>query len=533
MQNFYNRDYRDIDECTSRGSCSVSPTIASLEVLSMKFLKHLAYYLLKLEDFGANNEKIKIEVLNILASLVSVNEFNDVQLHSIIMNEYFMLEEARKTYLNLCKINEIRPKDLQKISHFSSETTLSQAISIGERLFFDSLKHTTVEERNMTEILNIVIKSLCLNLIMLKNFEVFNDTVYHEILETLNIFNSARLKISQISKKIDVLITCNMNLQFEIANLLTQTFGGISKMPVSHSSRHGKAILVSGNNFFDLLRVLETTINKGIDVYTHSNLLITHALAKFHNFNHLIGHYGDTTENSILDFATFPGAILLTQNFHSNNEYLYRGRLFSNDYIVPKGVSKIENEDYSVLIDAAMSTKGFSKGKTKQETTIGYNLSEVQAKFTDIIAKLKSKKYERLYIIGINTHSEIQKAYFKEFFSNLKRNEFVISFSYESAKENVYTINVGNYTPLVTNLLKIFFENYDIKSDNIVFFCTTCDVMSLSGIIMLKNLGAKNVYMAECSPILLNPSVFNTFKDKYSIETISTVSKDLDIIRKK
>ena len=62
-----------------------------------------------------------------------------------------------------------------------------------------------------------------------------------------------------------------------------------------------------------------------IDVYTHSNLLIAHAFAKFNSYPNLRAHYGDTTENCILDFSTFPGAILLTKNSRNTTEYLYRG----------------------------------------------------------------------------------------------------------------------------------------------------------------------------------------------------------------
>ena len=322
--------------------------------------------------------------------------------------------------------------------------------------------------------------------------------------------NHAKINNNELKEQINKFASSDHLLQLEISRLLLTEFGEISKVKVSHSSRKGKAILVSGNNFFDLLKILEETKDKNIDVYTHSNLLITHALKKFSNYKNLQGHYGDNTENSILEFATFPGAILLTKNSRNNTEYLYRGRLFSNDYIVPEGVVKVENDDFTQLIDTANNAKGFSKGKIKEDTTIGYNEEEITNQFDEIVNKLNNKELEKVYIIGMNAHSEIQKEYFHEFFTNMKKNEFAISFSYESKNKNVFTIDVGNYTPLATNILHKFFEKISIDSEQIAFFFTTCDVMSISNIIMLKNAGAKNLYMATCPPTLVNPSVFET-----------------------
>ncbi|MDE6138029.1 MAG: hypothetical protein K2F57_01000, partial [Candidatus Gastranaerophilales bacterium] len=360
-------------------------------------------------------------------------------------------------------------------------------IALGEKLFLEKYNKRSTEQKNLIEILMIIIKSVSLNLIKLNDFNEFDSEIYHEILQTLDIFNDKKLQNKQVMENISKLAMFDYQLQLKISNLLLKTFGGISKVEVSHSTTKGKAILVSGNNFFDLLNILEETKDKDIDIYTHSNLLITHALNKFHKFKNLKGHYGDNTENCILDFATFPGSILLTKNSKNNTEYLYRGRLFSNDYIVPNGVIKIEDNNYDELIEAAENAKGFSKGKTKENTLLGYDEQDIEFQINSIVEKLNNDSIEKLYIIGIDPHSQIQKEYFKEFFSKLKPKEYAISFSYESKKENVLTINIGNYIPLASAILKKLFDKYPLSSNKIVFLFTTCDVMTMSNIIILKN----------------------------------------------
>ena len=399
-------------------------------------------------------------------------------------------------------------KDLKEKILFSEKTSISKAISIGEKIFLRNFNTRSSEIKNLITILDIVMKSVSLNIIKLTDFNEYDTHAYDEVISTLDLFNHRPISSKKVADSINKLAELDNNLQLKISDLLLSSFGGISKVEVSHSSRKGKAILVSGNNFFDLLKVLRETKGQDVDIYTHSNLLITHALKVFHEFEHLKGHYGDSTENCILDFATFPGAILLTKNSKNNTEYLYRGRLFSNDYIVPKGVIKVENNDYSELIEAAKEAKGFSKGKSKPDTILGYNENELNKKFDMIVEKLNNGEIKRLFIIGTEAQLLVQKEYFKDFFNMLNDDEFVISFSYESSRENVMTIPIGNYIPLATNILMKFFEKFSINDDSIVFMFTTCDVMTISNIIKLKSVGAENIYMAKCSPTLVNPAVF-------------------------
>lgn len=532
--NEYKNTYLDINECTSRGVCSTSPAIAALQEVAMLFLYHLAHYTLKLEKLGGRNINVKYEILTVLASLVSVNEFSENQLYEIILKEYYLLDETKKTYKQFCKNENITHKDLKNVANFNANTSLSQTITLGEKLFLENYKKLSTEQKNLIELLQIIIKSVSLNIIKLSDFDNFNNKIYHEVLETLDMFNhNKKLTNKYISEKIYQLTNSDNKLQLDISKYLIKTFGGIQKVEVSHSTRKGKAILVSGNNFFDLLNILKETSGKDIDIYTHSNLLITHALKDFHNFEHLRGHYGDLTENCILDFATFPGAILLTKNSKSNSEYFYRGRLFSNDYIVPNGVIKIDNNNYAPLIESAINAKGFSKGKIKESTELGYNEEEITEKFNEIIEKLNNNHIEHLYIIGIDSQQQLQHEYFKELFENLNKNEYVISFSYKSKKENVLTIPIGNYIPLAANLLKQFFDKYPITDSKIVFFATTCDVMTISNIINLKNMNASKIYMAKCPPTLVNPSVYETFRKKYNIKETTEAISDLEYIRNK
>ena len=140
MQNEYNNYkniHSDINECTSRGACSIAPNIASLQEIIIYFLKQLAYYVIKLENLGANNQNIKYEIINDIASLVSINEFSEKQLFEILSKDYFLFIDAKNTYDKICKEKSIPAKDLKNVIIFGKNTSVSKAISQGEKLFLE------------------------------------------------------------------------------------------------------------------------------------------------------------------------------------------------------------------------------------------------------------------------------------------------------------------------------------------------------------------------------------------------------------
>ena len=157
--NEYRKTYIDTNECTSRGACSVAPNIAALQEVIMYFLKQIAHYVLELENLGANNQSIKLNIINDIATLVSSNEFSEKQLFGLIQKEYFLLEDTKKTYKNICKDENILAKELKTHIYFDKTTPISKAIALGEKLFLEKYNNFNSLQKNLMEILLILVKS--------------------------------------------------------------------------------------------------------------------------------------------------------------------------------------------------------------------------------------------------------------------------------------------------------------------------------------------------------------------------------------
>ena len=530
----YNSDnfriYSDANECTSRGVCSSSPVIISLQELILLFLEHSSYYLLKLNKMGIDNQAIKREIIRDLAALVSINEFSDLQLYEIARKYYSTLISLKSVYKN----NSKGATDYEEINlpiEFNENTSLPKSISLGEKLFLLNYKNKTSIIRNLSEILIVMLKGTAYNILHLADYKNCSFDPYRAILEPLYTLNKSNLNENQIKKYILKLSKYNYELQVLLAENVVNNYGKVSKSKVSHSTRAGKAILVSGDNLSELKEVLDAALPNKIDVYTHSELIISHSLNFFKKYDNLVGHFGGFSNSSIIDFASFQGPILLAGATKNTSDYLYRGRIYSSDFIVHPGVINIDNSGISDVIKSAISSKGFKKGKTKPDELIGFDYDDTIEKFNNIKIRLAEGDIKHLYIISLNPFSEQQKAYFNEFFKEIRDDEYVISFSYSANKNNILLINTGNYIPFAVQLLNEFLKNFN-NNDKVTFLFTTCGAMSLSSIILLHSKGLNNIYMANCPPSIINPSVFDVFRNAYNVKNLTNASTDLNNIRK-
>ena len=127
----------------------------------------------------------------------------------------------------------------------------------------------------------------------------------------------------------------------------TATYGHPVPTKVPLGAKKGKAILVSGHDLKDLEELLKQTEGKGINVYTHGEMLPTHAYPKLKKYTHFYGHYGTAWQNQIKEFAEFPGAILMTTNCIQKPKESYLNNIFTCGLVGWPGVTHIKDRNFA------------------------------------------------------------------------------------------------------------------------------------------------------------------------------------------
>lgn len=507
------------NSCIARGICSVNPRTSSLIIILVVYLRLAAKYCLKLLEKEPVPAELKELILNTVAITVTGQEFNEQSFKNLI-SEYKKLLPMIFT-----RCNELFDEDFFKNEPITSSELFTQtenivdAIKLGERILKKVIFALSTEIRDLQQIVMIVAKSLSISLLDLESFGHIDEKCFLTILELLDSVSTECTETNFLKSKILESVKVYKTVTEKLRKSQEERYGKQNMMEVSYSTTAAKVVLVVGSNIRELETVLEKLKDFEIDVYTHDEMMLAHTFPKFSEYKRLKGQYGQGIESCLIDFATFPGPIILTKHSLHNIDNLYRGRLFTTDYTVPQGVIKIENDDYGAVIDASLLSKGFKKGKKCESIKIGYDYEYISEK---IDSKINSG-IKRIFIISADNFSKELKNYFEKLIKSTFKDTLIISFSYKFEYEKFIHINTcfDNYATIR------IFDKVKTYGLPITVFIPKCSMNTISEMIYFSEDKNTKVYSGKCTPIILNPSIMQTLKNIFNINSITVVSDDL------
>lgn len=518
-----NEDYQ-YDSCVSRGICSVNPRTSSLQEVLVLYLRITAFYATKLYENDKLDIPVKNLILNTISIIVSNPEFSENDFKTITSAFNVELPRIIKEYEEFCKEKNIVPACLKSVLKFDSKDDIIKSIQMGEKEFLKKIKSIPQEIRDLYKILFVLAKSICTNVLDLETFDIDSKEGYLTILKLLNSLNTEKIEVNELQKILYDVSKVDNELMRLVHSSQEERYGRQRISDVSYTTTPGKAVLVVGSNIRELEDILEALKNTQIDVYTHDEMMLAHTFPKFSEYKNLKGQFGQGIESCLLDFATFPGPIILTRHSLYNVENLYRGRLYTTDFAYSKGVIAIKNKDFSPVIEAAMDSKGFKNGKQCETVSIGY---DYDSSMQIIREKLNSKNFSKVFIIGLNGYTLEQQTYFEKLLKQTPDDVLIVSLSYCREKENIICLNACFDIFATVKFAEGIRGDYKLP---ITVFFPKCDRHTISQMIYLKTLEDIGVFVGKCTPLILNPNLINTLNSVFKIKGLTSVKKDLDEI---
>lgn len=515
----------NFNECVRNGMCSISPRVSSFNEVILLTLRASIKYVYKLEQKGNKYLDVKLKLLKFLSNLITTTTYTDESLLNLfitLFNIYVKLKREYSAYTdNLEQNNDLISEKL----NITPDTVFSEILNKGESLAKERTNNINFETKCYQELILHAVKSASRNILKLSENLTQADKNIDVALTSVILANRKSLTTIQFKNIMQRLAKTELQLWKMRNEKYLKEFGNTSKTNVDLSGCIGKAVLVSGEDLNDLLKVLENLEKSDINIYTHGNLLISHAFDKFKSFKNLRGHIYSQSENFVADYATFPGAVILTQNTNQNLEYLIRGRIFTLDDLIPKGAVKLK--DYSDIIKTANEAKGIRKTENRGYITVGFDENYLNSEFNELATRVNSGEIKKIILIGMGEYKEYQAKYFEIMCKSIPNDVYIISFSYEIPVKNSISINVAGNLPIQLKVLNLLFSKIPSKNDIYSFFITKCSNSSLSGMIILKNMDINNIFLADCSPNVINPYNMKKFMQIYNIEPMQDPILDL------
>ena len=186
---------------------------------------------------------------------------------------------------------------------------------------------------------------------------------------------------------------------------------------------------------------------------------------------------------------------------------------------------------FKPFIKSALGAKGFAKGQVREPLILGFQDGVIEKRVDSIIAKIHARNIRHLVLIGILNHTSLQKRYFERLLKNLPQNTYAITLSTYIPKANTFQINSSYDFSIMYKIMEELNKKMPDKKFDMSVFLTKCDKYAIANMLNLKALGAKNIFLSHCSPMVINQIILDAFKDIFDIKIISTPRDDMEIIK--
>lgn len=322
----------------------------------------------------------------------------------------------------------------------------------------------------------------------------------------------------------------------------TQAYGNPTPVTVNVRPVAGKAILISGHDLKDLQMLLEQTEGKGINVYTHGEMLPAHGYPELKKYKHLVGNYGSGWQNQQIEFAKFPGPVLMTSNcIIDPNVGNYGDRIWTRSIVGWPGVKHITGDDFSEMIEQAQSLEGFPYNEIEHLITVGFGRETLLNAADTVIDLVSQKKLRHVFLVGGCDGSRGERSYYTDLAREIPQDCLIMTLAcgkYRFNKLDFGTLeglprllDVGQCNDaysaimLAVNLAeKLGCGVNDLPLSLILSWFEQKAIVIL---LTLLSLGVKNIYTGPTAPAFLTDNLLAVLNEKFGMRSITTPEQDL------
>jgi len=321
----------------------------------------------------------------------------------------------------------------------------------------------------------------------------------------------------------------------------TGTYGHPVPTKVPLGAKKGKAILVSGHDLKDMEAILKQSEGKGINVYTHGEMLPAHGYPSLKKYPHFYGHYGTAWQNQHKEFAHFPGAIVMTTNCIQKPLASYKDNLFTCGLVGWPDVKHIEDGNFFSVIEKALSLPGFTADAPGKEVFAGFARNAVLGVADKVIDAVKDGNIRHFFLVGGCDGAKPGRNYYTEFVEKAPKDTVVMTLA--CGKFRFFDKNLGDIGG-IPRLLDIgqcndaysaiqialaLSKAFDLPVNDLPLSLVLSWYEQKAHVILLSllYLGIKNIKIGPALPAYLSPNVLNFLVENFNIGQITTAEADL------
>jgi hydroxylamine reductase len=528
--------------CEKQGVCGKDATTAAMQDLLLYAAKGISQYATRARQLNAKDPAVDIFVIEALFTTVTNVSFDAVRIEEMVRKAAAVKKNAQTLYEQACQRAGRQPEKPAGPAQWNPASTLDGLLEQASAVGIAPARAALGDDlAGLQELLTYGLKGTAAYVDHAHVLGKDDDKVYAFIHEALDY-------LTEPKPTVDKLFTLNMKcgeVNLTVMEMLDAANTGAYGNPVPTSVRvtpvKGKAILVSGHDLKDLAELLEQTKGKGINIYTHGEMLPAHGYPALKKYSHLVGNYGGAWQDQTKEFDAFPGAILMTTNCIQTPKPSYKARIFTSGLVAFPGVRHIGDGNYKPVIDAALAAQGFDSDAPEKSILVGFGHNAILGVADKVIGAVKAGQLKHFFLIGGCDGAKSGRNYYTEFAEAVPKDCAILTLACGKYRFNKLDFGDIGGIPRLLDCGQCNDAYSAIKVAVALAQAFGCGVNELplslilswyeqkacAILLTLLHLGIKNIRLGPTLPAFVTPNVLNVLVEKFAIKPITTVEADL------
>lgn len=525
--------------CTKLGVCGKTPGIANLQDLLIFQIKGISCYGKSLMESGQKIDKSVISFIENVLFTTLTNVNFDVGKHVELLRQSQQIKENLRSMAG-----EIKNHTAHASYNLPETKTemLKDAPLAG--IMYD--KSLDPDIRSLRQTILYGLKGISAYGHQARELGYYSDQVDDFYIESLEALTDDSLTVEELIRMTMRTGEIAIAVMKKLDEANTQVYGNPTPQKVNIHMKKGPFIIVSGHDLKDLEMLLEQTKGKGVNIYTHGEMLPCHGYEGLKKYPHLVGNFGGAWQDQQKQFDNLPGCILMTTNCLMRPRESYKDRIYSTNVVGWEGVKHIgkkENgeKDFSEIIQQAIELGGFPEDQETQEILVGFGHHAALSYAEKIVEAVKAGKIRHFFLIGGCDGARPGRNYYTEFAKLVPKDCMILTLACGKYRFNKLEfgevaglprlLDVGQcndvYSAIrIATALADAFDT-DVNGLPLSLIVSWYEQKAVADLLALLSLGIKGIYLGPTLPAFLSPNVLQYLVDTFDLRLISNAEDDI------
>ena len=525
--------------CTKMGVCGKTPEVAALQDLLIYQIKGISCYAKEIVEKGINVDKSIVTFIenSLFTTLTNVNF--DADVHVEMLRESQKIKEALRK-----KVGKIK-NDTDHATYNLSETK-AEMIEDAKKAGIMYDQNLDPDIRSLRQTIVYGLKGISAYGHQARELGYYDDQVDNFYIRALEATTDDNLSVEELIRWTMRTGDMSVAVMKKLDEANTTVYENPSPHKVNVHIKKGPFIIVSGHDLKDLEMLLEQTEGKGINIYTHGEMIPSHGYPGLKKYSHLVGNFGGAWQDQQKEFDNIPGCILMTTNCLMRPRETYKDRIFTTSVVGWDGVKHIAKgkdgkKDFSEIINKALELGGYEEDQEPHEILVGFGHHATLSNAETIVDAVKEGKIRHFFLIGGCDGARPGRNYYTEFAKMVPEDCIILTLACGKYRFNKLEFGEVSGVPrlldvgqcndvysavrIATALADAF--GTDVNGLPLSLIISWYEQKAVADLLALLSLGIKGIFLGPTLPAFLSPNVLQYLVDTFDLRPISTAEDDL------